>query len=291
MSSPSTGSGLDYGAILSALAAAGIDISNLANNKAPHVGQTAANIADPWGKQRGQYQDQLNAFMKDPSSVLKDPAFTSSLNLGLEGVQRSADASGMGLSGNTLAALQNYGQTAGYNAENNKFTQLAELAGVNAGSPTAAANAYLGGQGNQAQTTSGLLQALLGGSGSSGLIGQVIPLIKQILGGGGGGGSGTPSDIFGTGSNTGGSATDIFNQLVNSPDLQGVDPSTLQTIADLFGGGNSGGNAFDLTQGGGFGGGLDTSGIDPSTLSTISDIFGNGGGGTSGLDLSGLLGG
>ena len=133
------GLGTDIGAILAL-------INGLGNNSgAMNIAQTA----DPWGPQRSQYQTQLNAFMANPSSVLTDPAFKAAENLGAENVARNAGAAGMGNSGNNLAALFNYGQTAGLNFEQQKFNQLSSLAGVNAGSPAAAAQLEEGALANQ----------------------------------------------------------------------------------------------------------------------------------------------
>ena len=129
-----TSGGTDWGSILSSLFSGYQAIAGTAGSNA----QTAANAADPWGPQRGQYQTQLNAFMKDPSTIFQDPAYKAALNQGLEGTARIQGASGMGNSGNNLAALTQYGDTFAYNAENNKFNQLSQLAGVNAGSPAAA---------------------------------------------------------------------------------------------------------------------------------------------------------
>jgi hypothetical protein len=136
-----------------------------------------ANRADPWGPQRGQYQTQLNDFMKDPSSVLKDPAFLAAENLGAENISRQAGAAGMAGSGNRLADLFKYGQTQGLGFEQQKFNQLSQLAGVNAGSPVAAAGIQAGALQNKGTNL------------ATGLAG-ILPMLAQLFGGAGGGAGG-----------------------------------------------------------------------------------------------------
>lgn len=151
--------------------------------------QTAANAADPWGPQRGKYQTELNSFMADPSTIFQDPAYKAALGQGLEGVQRTLGAQGMGNSGNNAAALMKYGDTFAYNAENNKFNQLSQLAGVNAGSPAAAAAALMQGNNNQNANTAGglagaagLISALM----NSGIPKSIATQIAQAFAGGSG---------------------------------------------------------------------------------------------------------
>jgi hypothetical protein len=127
-----------------------------------------ADAADPYRSQRAQWQQPIVDLMKDPSSILQDPTFKASLDLGLEGVNRTAGAQGMSLSGNKLAALQQYGQTAGYNAIQTKLKNLMDLGGVTSGSPAGAAAAIQAGQKTKAQDFA---------SGASAL----APLIKSLF--------------------------------------------------------------------------------------------------------------
>ena len=93
------------------------DLSGLANIISLIMGtdknnaSTVANIADPFASQRPQYMDDLSAFMKDPSSIFNDPAFTAAEGVGAENIARTAGAAGMGNSGNKLASLYSFGES------------------------------------------------------------------------------------------------------------------------------------------------------------------------------------
>ena len=95
---------------------------------------------DPLRPQRMGYAQNLADLRADPGSILKDPAFMSSLDLGAETVNRHMAAQGYLGSGMQAMSLYNYGQTSalGYLNDQEKF--LAELAGFgNFGSPAATA--------------------------------------------------------------------------------------------------------------------------------------------------------
>ena len=95
---------------------------------------------DPLRPQRMGYAQNLADLRADPGSILKDPAFMSSLNLGAETVNRHMAAQGYLGSGMQAMSLYNYGQTSalGYLNDQEKF--LAELAGFgDFGSPEATA--------------------------------------------------------------------------------------------------------------------------------------------------------
>ena len=55
-----------------------------------------------------------------------------------------AGAAGMGASGNRLAELFSFGQSSALDFEKQRYNELSNLAGVNAGSPVAAAGLQLG---------------------------------------------------------------------------------------------------------------------------------------------------
>jgi hypothetical protein len=93
------------------------------------------------------YAAQLNALMKNPSSITSQPGYEA----GLEAVQRSMAAQGYQGSGNMAAALQQYGG----NFFNNAVTQLEGLA-----SPTGGVQALQGA--NLANTSSSQALAALG---------------------------------------------------------------------------------------------------------------------------------
>lgn len=174
--------GVDWGAILGSLGTAGLDIYNLISGKPTQTASTAANLANPLIPAQPQALGQLQQFLTDPSSVLKDPAFVAAEQLGAENISRQAGAAGMASSGNRLADLFKFGQTSGLAYEQQRFNQLMDVLRP---SPQAG-QFYLGGQGAKQQSIADLVHQLLGGAGGagSGLISQII---KGFSGGGGGG--------------------------------------------------------------------------------------------------------
>ena len=156
--------------------------------------QKIAQTADPWGPQRGQYQTKLNDFMANPASIFTDPAFQAAENVGAENISRQAGAAGLASSGNRLAELFKFGQSSALDFEKQKFNELADLAGVNAGSPVAAAGLATGALQTQGQNLatgiSGiipLIASLLGlntGGGLGGLLGSAGSAIGKLFGGG-----------------------------------------------------------------------------------------------------------
>lgn len=265
MADTTTGAGgTDWGSILSSIFSGFNAITGQAGKDAT----TAANRADPWGPQRGQYQDQLNTFMKDPSTIFQDPAFQAARDQGLQGVARTMGASGMGNSGNTQAALYKYGDTFAYDAENNKYKQLADLAGVNAGSPAAAGAIMAQGNNNQnANTAAGLTGV---GSLLSTLIGAGIPqgIATQIANAfsGAGGGGGLGGFDWGGVTDPGGLASGSLDTSGLNP--FGVDPTVAGDLNNIF---NTGSNPmFDPSI---FAG----SGVSDSTgnlLGSLTGVFG-----------------
>lgn len=216
---PST---FDWSSILGNLIAGGANLFTM--NQPKTAGQQAAAVADPFASQRGQYQTGLNTFMGNPSnapsaalaplmnlinnpqSITNVPGYQFGMTQGLEAVNRGAGASGLLNSGNRLAALQNFGQNyagswldrifgedttaaqLGLSAQGQGFNQLAQLAGVNAGSPAAAGSFLMQGatgtQQNLAGGISGLLAALTGGQGG-GILGAGLKGLSDLFGGGG----------------------------------------------------------------------------------------------------------
>jgi hypothetical protein len=85
------------------------------------------------------------------ASFQNDPGFQSSVNYGLEQIQASNAAKGMGLSGNTLAALQDYSQHAlsqEYQARLADLLKGAQLGASSANALTSAATSSAATQGN-----------------------------------------------------------------------------------------------------------------------------------------------
>lgn len=98
-------------------------------------------IADPFGDQRTQYQNQLSALMANPGSFTSSPAYKFAYDQGLEAVNRSLAAKHLLGSGNRLTALTQYGQGMASQQYNTQAQLLAKLAGVDSSSPSAAAGA------------------------------------------------------------------------------------------------------------------------------------------------------
>jgi hypothetical protein len=97
--------------------------------------QSAANAADPFASQRGQYQTMLSNLINNPSSITSLPGYQFGLEESNKAVEGSAAANGMVNSGNVLQALANNSQQYASTALNNQELLLAQLAGANIGSP------------------------------------------------------------------------------------------------------------------------------------------------------------
>lgn len=113
---------------------------NVSGGSSSQLFQDAAAKADPWAPNRGQYQTALNNLMQGgTSAIAADPSFQARIAGGQQALERSAAAKGFLGSGNILQGLQDYGQGKASEEFGNQFQRLSMLAGVNAGSPTAAA--------------------------------------------------------------------------------------------------------------------------------------------------------
>lgn len=90
------------------------------------------NNLKPFLKRGNEAGDRLSNLLLgrttfDPNDT---PGYTASLNEGLKATERSAFARGQGLSGRTLASLQDLGQKYSYGAFNNRINQLAGVSGT-----------------------------------------------------------------------------------------------------------------------------------------------------------------
>lgn len=143
------------------MVSAGIGIYNaLSSDSGGGAGSTQpgqASVADPFGGQRPQYQQQLQQLMNNPSSIQGSPGYQWQMAQGLEGVNRTEAARGMLGSGNRLAELMKYGQGMASTEYGNQFSRLAQLSGANIGSPGTAAQL---GQQNQYANQQGLMQGI-----------------------------------------------------------------------------------------------------------------------------------
>ena len=142
----------------------------LASDKNSAVTPAAASaMADPFGKYRSMYADQLNALMTNPSLTMSTPGYQFGLGQGLQGINRVSAKAGQNFSGNTAIALNNYAQNYGLSSYDTQVNRLAGLAGATQ-NPSSAATAALAAQSQQTAQQqaawSGLAQGIggLGGS-------------------------------------------------------------------------------------------------------------------------------
>jgi hypothetical protein len=101
-------------------------------NQLKQIANQAAQMQDPFGAQRPQYQQQLSSLMSNPSSVTSLPGYQFQFGQGQQALERSMAGQGYGPgSGNLGTALTQYGQNFAQNAYNNQVQQLTGLAGGN----------------------------------------------------------------------------------------------------------------------------------------------------------------
>ncbi len=123
---------------------------------------------DPFGSQRGQYQQQLQQLMANPSSVTSLPGYQFQFDQGQQALQRQMAAGGYGGtgaapgtgggSGNYGTALTQYGQGFAQNFYQQQLANLSGLSGANIQPGNIAGNAIAG--------TSAANQGTLGGLGA-----------------------------------------------------------------------------------------------------------------------------
>lgn len=84
-----------------------------------------------------RYDRQLESLMADPNSIANSGAYRFRLGQGNQAIQRSAAAKGMLGSGNTLAALLEYGQGQASQEYGSQVDRLSALRGQDIGAQTA----------------------------------------------------------------------------------------------------------------------------------------------------------
>jgi len=119
-------------------AVAGAAVSSAISGGGGGGSSQAASAADPFASQRGTYQQALLQLIQNPSDITKLPGYEFNLDQGLKAVQGQQAAAGMLNSGNTLSALQSYGENYANTQLTNQELLLAQLAGANVGSPATA---------------------------------------------------------------------------------------------------------------------------------------------------------
>jgi len=241
----------------------------------------AASLADPFASQRGQYQQQLQGLLTDPSSFKTDPGYQFALGQGQEGISRASNALyGTQRTGHLAPELAKFTEGYANQAYSDRINQLMQLSGANTGSPAAAGQLLAGGFANQDKSLAGgaagvgtLIDLLMqgAGAGSGGMLGY----IKSLLSGGGGGGGGLPT-LIPPGSTTDASGN-VFDQSGNQIGTMGQNGQMVPNYP---------------TQGG-----INIGGTDPSLDPTLGspgmgeyqpDLSGLGGDG--GIDLNSIVG-
>lgn len=154
----------------------------------------AAGLADPFAPQRGQYQDQLSALLKDPNSFKTDPGYQFAKQQGQDAIESSSNALyGTRRTGSLSPELAKFTEGYASQAYDTRIQQLMQLSGANSGSPGTAGTLLQGGFDRNQQALSG------------GTLGALAPLIRMITGGSGIPGIGSGSGVGGIGG--GGSVT------------------------------------------------------------------------------------
>jgi hypothetical protein len=129
---------------------------------------SAANAADPFSSQRGQYQTMLSNLVNNPSSITSTPGYQFGLQQSNNAVEGSAAANGMVNSGNVLQALSTNSQGYASQQLNNQELLLAQLSGANVGSPGTAGQIIAGSNATNTQAA-GTLGSQIGGAVTSGI--------------------------------------------------------------------------------------------------------------------------
>lgn len=136
-------------------------IGNVLTGGSNQNAQAGAAAADPFAGQRGQYQDQLSALMKDPSSVTKTPGYEFNFDQGLQGLQRQEAAAGNLNSGTADIGAVQYGENYAMNTFSQYEQMLSHLAGADIGSPGTSGQLITAGANAASSAGGGLMGSLL----------------------------------------------------------------------------------------------------------------------------------
>jgi hypothetical protein len=85
---------------------------------------------DPYKKERKGFFNQLQGLMQNPGSITQDPGYQMMFGQGLEGINRTAAATGQRFAGGSDVARMNYGQGFAHDWYNEKVGQLAGYSGL-----------------------------------------------------------------------------------------------------------------------------------------------------------------
>jgi hypothetical protein len=152
---------------LASLIGAGANIYNAMNAQTPQSPQAAQAGASPWSQYAGQAASQLNQLNQNPNLVYGLPGYQFQQQQGAQQVNRSAAAAGAGISGGTLAALNQQGQSTASDFFNTRVSQLSQMSGATPQNLVAGQQAYNVAQYNQSAASAN--QANLLASGLAGL--------------------------------------------------------------------------------------------------------------------------
>lgn len=128
-------------------AAIGAGTAIYSAKQASKQAKSAQAAADPFAPNRGQYAEQLNKLMADPSSITETPEYKARL----EAVARTLASQGYAGSGNMAIEAANAGGAAFQQA----YDRLAVLSGATTGSPAAASQAAVAGGQQRLETYAG----------------------------------------------------------------------------------------------------------------------------------------
>jgi hypothetical protein len=117
-------------------------LSRRQGNEALVRGEQAANLADPFRPERGQYQKQLSTLLSNPGQLDTSPFYKYLQSTQMEAVKASNAARGFTNSGRGLMALQDRAAGVASQAYFPQAHLLSTLAGATTGSPATAGQVY-----------------------------------------------------------------------------------------------------------------------------------------------------
>jgi hypothetical protein len=127
-----------------------------------------AGAADPFGKYRGGFAQQLQALMANPSSVTKTPGYQAGMDAAQQSLTRNLASQGLTGSGTAAEALTKFGAEYQGQQYQQQIQNLMGLSGANIAGAGTAAQITAGGMNTQNQSPQNLakvLPALMGGGG------------------------------------------------------------------------------------------------------------------------------
>lgn len=127
-----------------------------------------AGAADPFGKYRGGFAQQLQALMANPSSVTKTPGYQAGMDAAQQSLTRNLASQGLTGSGTAAEALTKFGAEYQGQQYQQQIQNLMGLSGANIAGAGTAAQITAGGMNTQNQSLQNLAKVLpapMGGGG------------------------------------------------------------------------------------------------------------------------------